>query len=74
MRYECTKKVMEALTDMVCSSKISVEERLKAAKIVDQMSDSIIKAFLSQELRGSNEKIGNKLINQLDQLNDKGEV
>jgi hypothetical protein len=72
-RYELTKQVMEAMTAVACDPKANIGERLKAAKVVDGMSDSIIKAYLMTQVSNSNETTTNKLVRQLDKLTDKDE-
>jgi hypothetical protein len=71
MRYETTKQVMEAMAVIAADPKAPIEERLKAAKIVDSMSDSIIKAYLLSQELGAVEKTTGKLSKQLDKLTEK---
>lgn len=73
VRAETTKSVMQSLAEIVNDKKAPTEDRLKAAKVLDAMSDSLIKAYLLTQLQGSNEKMGNKMLNQLDKLDGKGE-
>lgn len=70
MRYENTKVVMSAMADIAKDPKADIEKRLEAAKIVDAMSDSIIKAYVLIEATRSTEGVVNKLSNQLKKLDD----
>lgn len=71
MRFENTKLVMDAMAKLAADPKAPVGDRLKAAKIVDGMSDSLIKFYLLSEINQGNEKMGNKLVKQLDKLTEK---
>jgi hypothetical protein len=73
-RYECTKQVMESMAALAADTQAPVEERIKAAKVVDAMSDSIIKAYLLTNAQHTNEKglkTADKLINQMEKLDGK---
>lgn len=66
-RMENTRDVMAALTKIVCDEKEKVEDRLNAAKVLDAMSDSIIKANLITNVTDVQEK---GLKRQIDSLTD----
>lgn len=69
-RYEYTQATMKAMMDIAADPKATPEMRIKAAKVVDAMSDSIIKAWLMSEVNNKSEKQTNKLTKQLDRLID----
>lgn len=73
LRFNTTKQVMEAMAKLAADPKAAIADRLKAAKIVDGMSDSLIKFYLLSEVNAGNEKMGNKLVKQLDKLTEKEE-
>lgn len=70
-RYENTKAVMEAMTKIATDEKATIEDRFKAAKIVDGMSDSIIKAYLMTNVVQADESKTKSMMSQLDKLTDK---
>lgn len=70
IRFETTKSVMEAMAKVAGDTKAPMADRLKAAKIVDGMSDSVIKAYLLTQVANSTEDSTRKLTNQLGKLID----
>jgi hypothetical protein len=70
LRFATTKTVMEAMAELAADAKADPMVRLKAAKIVDGMSDSLIKAYILTEKIGSDDRNVNKLSKQLDKLVD----
>jgi len=72
-RYESTKQVMEAMTKVAVDTKAPLEDRFKAAKIVDGMSDSIIKVHIANSAMEEAGKQTKGLIKGIDKLIDKSE-
>lgn len=70
-RYETTKKVMESLAEVAADPKQTMADRLEAAKIVDRMSDSIIKAYLMTAALNADESKSKGLIKQLEKLTER---
>lgn len=48
LRFECTEKVMRSMTELACDETKPVDERFKAAKVIDVYSDAIIAAYLAK--------------------------
>jgi hypothetical protein len=58
MRYEQTKITMESMAKIANDEKVDVKDRIEAAKVVDTMSDSIIKAYLMSDMsKGLNDAV-----------------
>lgn len=68
LRYETTKKVMESMAEVATDKKQSTEDRIAAAKVVDSMSDSIIKARLLSEQNQTVDKATSDLSKQIKDL------
>jgi hypothetical protein len=71
LRFATTKKVMEAMADLAADPTADPEIRIKAARTVDGMSDTIIKTYVATNALQANEKTVNKMVSQLEKLNDK---
>lgn len=69
-RYENTRAVMESMTKIATDEKIDIKDRMAAAKIVDGMSDSIIKAYLMSTTTQVLDDTSRDLRKQLKKLDD----
>lgn len=70
MRYEFLQTIVASMTVILNDPKTSVDDKIKAGKLLDAISDTIVKAHLMTEVTGVEEKTRNKMINQLDKLTD----
>lgn len=67
-RAENTKSVMEAMAKIANDENQKTEDRISAAKVVDAMSDSIIKARILSEQNQTLDKTANDLSKQIKEL------
>ena len=68
LRSETTKTAMEQLVKIISDTKADVKDRVEAAKVLDAMSDSIIKANLMTNVVDISEKKVDKIGKQIDKL------
>jgi len=61
--FEAMAKIMEDKT-------APLEARLAAGKLIDSMSDTIVKAYLLSETTKSNESIQKRMADKLDKLDE----
>lgn len=68
--YESVTKTFKAMTDIVTGETpdTKIEDRLVAAKIIESMNDTIIKAWLASDFAHGVEKNTDKISRQIDKL------
>lgn len=69
-RSEYTQKTMESMMNIAIDANQKTEDRIAAAKVVDAMSDSIIKARLLSEQSQTVDDMSKDLRRQLRKLDD----
>jgi hypothetical protein len=72
-RTAAIQATLESLTKIVKDETAPVAERLKAAKVIDGISDSIMHIELVNKSLDSNDRSKRKMIDQLDKLHKKDE-
>lgn len=68
IRADTTKQVMESMAKIATDEKVEIADRIKAAKVVDGMSDSIIKVHLMYKVTDSNDDTKKRMLKKLDDL------
>lgn len=72
-RAETIQQTFKALMTIVEDKKTDVKDRIEAAKVIDSMSDSLIKAFLMSDHLKNTESTTKGLVKNLDKLMDEDE-
>lgn len=67
-RAEAIRASLKSMIEILEDKNTTPEQKIAAAKVVDAISDSHIKAYLLSNELGTVEKTGNKLMKQLDKL------
>lgn len=72
LRYETTEKVMRAMAEIAASTDTSVklEDRINAARVVDAMSDSLLKVMSLDKMAEKFGKDTDKIVKQIKGLTD----
>lgn len=70
--HESVIAVFKAMTDIATgeAKNSTVENQILAAKVVESMNETIIKAWLASDLTAATEKATDKMTRQLDKLTD----
>lgn len=68
MRYEFLQTIIASMSKILNDEATTPEQKIEAGKLLDAMSDTIVKAHLMTQVTSAEEKTHNKMINQLDKL------
>lgn len=67
-RAEAVKATLETLVSILKDEKVDIEARLKAARLIDGISDTMVHAYLVQNAVQEDASTKNKLLKGLDKL------
>ena len=67
-RSEVTEETAKSLLEIVKDNKAAAADRIAAAKVIDAMSDSIIKAGLLSEVNQNQYDNNKQMIDKMDRL------
>lgn len=68
IRTEAIEASLKALTGILIDDKADIESRLKAAKLIDGISDTMVSAYLLSEVTKTDASTKDKLLKGLDKL------
>ena len=71
LRVQYIKVAFEGMANIVNDGKTTPEQKIAAAKLIDGMSDTIVKAYMMSDLMGKEERKTSKLLSQVDRLMDR---
>ena len=71
-RVEHIQRVLESLTKIAEDATVDAKERIEAAKVVQDISDSAIRAYITMELKSADTDTAKTLLKSLEGLHDNG--
>ena len=73
LRVQHITTALEGMSAIIKDEKASPEMKIAAAKVIDAISDTIVKAYMMSNLTGTAERKTDKLMKQMDKLMDRRE-